>query len=1569
MKNMKKTISTLIAVLCVAFAMAQIPGGTYSIPGDYASILEAVTTLNTDGISGDILFIVEDDYTETAPLNGIVLGSSVLNASSVTYTLTFQRSGTGTNPPLITAFTGGTSTAADGIWKIAGTDNVTIDGIDLAENPLNVGATQSATQALRMEWGYALVKLSNVSPGPYDGCQNVTIKNCTITLNKYFSLTAWTNCYGIYSGNHIATATVSINLADGNTNDVHNNSKFYGNTITNVSHGIYMVGWNGALPPTWDMYDSNTEIGVESPNIITNFSLYGIFVRQAKAVIIANNSLSSVTERPASSIYGIYTTNIAGSDTYYNTVTIQPPASNPSNNFIYGLNLTISSDNNFSGSVYNNTVQNCTNTSTSAGFTGISVTGNAFAAQVHDNAVINNVIPGTGSFYGMDIGGFNVDVYDNLVANNQKTGTINATSTFNCLRAGGSGLSNVYNNQIYSNYNQTNSGFSAGNINGLMLSNSTAQTINAYNNSIFDLLTTGASTYTIANGINISAGSNLNVYNNFISDLRSTAGTGTLLSPINSIAGINVSSTSATTKANLYFNTIYLNAAASGNFFYIADVFAHTNPTVDMRNNILVNESTTPSTSGVICAYRRTTTTMNTYSNLSNANVFYVINEASGSLNVTYADNGTNFATFAEYQALIGPVREAGSFSELPPFVNKATAPFDLHLQTAIATNCESGGIQVSSPVVINDDFDGNTRALVPDIGADEFAGLSLASVINPGGVFTTLISSSQVDVAFTPNASNNNVLILWNNDGAFTAPSGTPPAVGSSFAGGTVLSYGTTSPINHTGLNGATTYYYKAFSFDLTNYSMGVMVSALTNIDAPSGLTATTISDSQIDLAWNKNVFNNDVIIANNTTTTFGQPVNGTAYLAGDPIPGGGTVVYVGSLTAASNTGLLSYTLYNYKAWSVDALNNNVYSPTGVTASATTYCSADNIPYAEGFEHGGVIGCGSIYDNNADPYFTTWAVYYTTTHSHSGTYIIRINQGQPLDEWYFTNQLNLTAGVTYEVKFWYKTTALSAPYHSLEVKWGNAPSVAGMTSAPIYYSTALTSTTYVQMVCSSITPATTGTYHFGFHNFTPSSVTGTYLYLDDITVTATNIPTDITWAGGVNNDWFNSGNWNPIGVPGSITNITIPAGLTNYPTISSNANCNDLMIQSGASLIDNSLLTVLGTSTINRDYSGGEWHLISSPVANATASMFMELFLQNHTESTNLYTDITNPSTPLIPMQGYALWNDLIGTASFQGTLNSGNIGAADNLTRINQGWNLVGNPYASPIDWDAASGWTKTNVDDATYRHVNNATWASYVGGVGINGGSRYIPSCQGFFVGVSSGFTTGTLSMSNGVRTHSTSDFYKDEVSDLVRLQVSGNGYTDETVIRFLDDAMTGFDSQWDAHKLFGIVPESPAIYSVENGMMSINTLPSEATTHIGVKAGVPGEFTISATETSEFTQLNLEDLVTGDVTNLLQDSYTFSYSINSDNRFMLHFTSMGMPEKPASPIQIYPQGQYIVVIAPNDISGNLSVFNLMGQEIANTGIHGGLNTISIKKNAYYIVKVVCNDGVITEKILIK
>ncbi len=103
--------------------------------------------------------------------------------------------------------------------------------------------------------------------------------------------------------------------------------------------------------------------------------------------------------------------------------------------------------------------------------------------------------------------------------------------------------------------------------------------------------------------------------------------------------------------------------------------------------------------------------------------------------------------------------------------------------------------------------------------------------VNNPASFTATPISEQQINLSFTPNANNNNVVIVWNQTGVFTTPTGTPPAAGQPFAGGTLLYNGITSPVAHTGLTASTTYYYKAFSFQSssTTYSSGMAANAST--------------------------------------------------------------------------------------------------------------------------------------------------------------------------------------------------------------------------------------------------------------------------------------------------------------------------------------------------------------------------------------------------------------------------------------------------------------------------------------------------------------------------------------------------------------------------------------------------------------------------------------------------------------------------------------------------------------------------------------------------------------------
>ena len=60
----------------------------------------------------------------------------------------------------------------------------------------------------------------------------------------------------------------------------------------------------------------------------------------------------------------------------------------------------------------------------------------------------------------------------------------------------------------------------------------------------------------------------------------------------------------------------------------------------------------------------------------------------------------------------------------------------------------------------------------------------------------------------------------------------------------------------------------------------------------------------------------------------------------------------------------------------------------------------------------------------------------------------------------------------------------------------------------------------------------------------------------------------DSRWTGTVSNAWENPANWSCGSVPNATTDVTIPAGLTNYPVISSAAVCHRMMQQPVTSLV-----------------------------------------------------------------------------------------------------------------------------------------------------------------------------------------------------------------------------------------------------------------------------------------------------------------------------------------------------------------------------------------------------------------
>jgi hypothetical protein len=418
-------------------------------------------------------------------------------------------------------------------------------------------------------------------------------------------------------------------------------------------------------------------------------------------------------------------------------------------------------------------------------------------------------------------------------------------------------------------------------------------------------------------------------------------------------------------------------------------------------------------------------------------------------------------------------------------------------------------------------------------------------------------------------------------------------------------------------------------------------------------------------------------------------------------------------------------------------------------------------------------------------------------------------------------------------------------------------------------------------------------------------------------------------------------------------------------------------------------------------------YHYISTPVGGATIAQLTDnvyigpsiMFYYDETKVSNDsmagWTDIGNYTTYALPqLKGHALFCysgyyplDIIGSynhaASFSSTLTHTNA-----LANVG-GWNLVGNPYPSTLDWDAVSGWTKTNLDNAVYYwDIVNERYAIYAAGSGINGGTRYIPSMQSFFVHVTSQ-GTGTIGMNNNVRTTSSNpSVWKLGNTNMkeLKLTASTGKYSDETIIKFRDDATNSFDSQMDAHKLLNS-SACPDIYTsiegIEYAINNLNTELKEITLPLKLNAGTSGihQLLASGLESFDVTDnILLEDKLLNQIQDLKQNpQYSFSLSTgDTTTRFYLHFKNTqtnivnGITPSQTEAVTIYPKGDYISVNFnnPSSSNANITIYTLDGELVSefkniNTNSENYLPMYG-NTNSLYLVKVVLKDKVFAQKI---
>jgi PKD repeat protein len=288
---------------------------------------------------------------------------------------------------------------------------------------------------------------------------------------------------------------------------------------------------------------------------------------------------------------------------------------------------------------------------------------------------------------------------------------------------------------------------------------------------------------------------------------------------------------------------------------------------------------------------------------------------------------------------------------------------------------------------------------------------------------------------------------------------------------------------------------------------------------------------------------------------------------------------------------------------------------------------------------------------------------------------------------------------------------------------------------------------------------------------------------------------------------------------------------------------------------------------------------------------------ITTYRESDETYPDITYSST-ITPGVGYWVYlgSSSPSTASSSylisvtGTAKTGSTSVA--LTNSDpgtlNGYNLVANPYASPISFAKLKA-NNAGIDNMWYTYSPAfGDNAAYVGGIstpayshGGTGIDDVIPAGMGFFVHANA---AGNLNFIENLKVTGSNEVLLKESNPInstqssltyFRMQISnGSNMMNEAVVRFDPNATTGFDADYD---FYDLAPGTPGWLQINSSSLgkayTVNGLPDLTQNY-----SIPVTITCGTTGSYQFVAADLQNMPAGACI-MLHDNYT---SVDHDLR---------------------------------------------------------------------------------------
>lgn len=237
---------------------------------------------------------------------------------------------------------------------------------------------------------------------------------------------------------------------------------------------------------------------------------------------------------------------------------------------------------------------------------------------------------------------------------------------------------------------------------------------------------------------------------------------------------------------------------------------------------------------------------------------------------------------------------------------------------------------------------------------------------------------------------------------------------------------------------------------------------------------------------------------------------------------------------------------------------------------------------------------------------------------------------------------------------------------------------------------------------------------------------------------------------------------------------------------------------------------------------SGTGWVNVGCPISDATIAEWnddfittgfegsdyptysftnIQLYTEGGDSEANSYQEISSVDDEIRTGRGYYIYVNP-GTYEYDmsGTPVTGDVEFATMFTDfddvVNDGLNLLANPYPANINWERESGWIKEGVYNTIYVYdIEQGQFKAYLNGFGVNGGSPIIGSTETFWV---QSFADNSILTCNETAKDVTASNVNPSPENYLSITLTNGGRSDEIAVVFDENATTAFNPWQDALK---------------------------------------------------------------------------------------------------------------------------------------------------------------------------